>query len=52
MGGNRPIFVMLPLGSKDEWQLYKSCASKSGLKGVEQKLHCCLSVRSLYMRQV
>jgi hypothetical protein len=33
MGGNRSIYVMLPLGSKDEWQLYKSCASQSGLKG-------------------
>jgi hypothetical protein len=21
MGGNRPIYVILPLGSKDEWQL-------------------------------
>jgi hypothetical protein len=27
--------MMLPLGSKDEWQLYKSCASQSGLKGAE-----------------
>jgi hypothetical protein len=35
MGGNRPIYMMLPLGSEDEWQLYKSCASQSGLKGVE-----------------
>jgi hypothetical protein len=35
MGGNRPIYVMLPLGSEDEWQLYKSCASQSGLKGAE-----------------
>jgi hypothetical protein len=35
MGGNRPIYVMLPLGSEDEWQSYKSCASQSGLKGVE-----------------
>jgi hypothetical protein len=35
MGGNRPIYVILPLGSEDEWQLYKSCASQSGLKGVE-----------------
>jgi hypothetical protein len=24
MGGNRPTYVMLPLGSEDEWQLYKS----------------------------
>jgi hypothetical protein len=30
MGGNRPIYVMLPLGSEDECQLYKSCASQSG----------------------
>jgi hypothetical protein len=35
MGGNRPIYVMLPLGSEDEWHLYKSCASQSGLKGAE-----------------
>jgi hypothetical protein len=35
MGGNRPIYVMLPLRSKDECLLYKFCASKSGLKGVE-----------------
>jgi hypothetical protein len=35
MGDNRPIYVMLPLGSEDEWQLYKSCARQSGLKGVE-----------------
>jgi hypothetical protein len=27
--------MMLPLGSKDEWQLYKSCASQSWLKGGE-----------------
>jgi hypothetical protein len=35
MGGNKPIYVMLPLGSEDEWQLYKSCASQTGLKGAE-----------------
>jgi hypothetical protein len=35
MGGNRPIHVMLPLGSKNEWQLYKTYASHLGLKGVE-----------------
>jgi hypothetical protein len=35
MGGNRPIYMMLPLGSEDEWQLYKSYASQSGLKGAE-----------------
>jgi hypothetical protein len=35
MCGNRPIYVMLPLGSEDEWQLYKSCASQSGLKGAK-----------------
>jgi hypothetical protein len=35
MRGNRPIYVMLPLGSKDEWQLYKTCARDYGLKGVE-----------------
>jgi hypothetical protein len=33
MDGNRPIYVMLPLGSEDECQLYKSYASQSGLKG-------------------
>jgi hypothetical protein len=32
MGSNRP---MLPLRSKDEWLLYKSCASESGLKGAK-----------------
>jgi hypothetical protein len=35
MWGNIPIYVMLPLGSEDEWQLYKSCTSQSGLKGAE-----------------
>jgi hypothetical protein len=35
MDGNRPIYVMLPLGSEDEWQLYKFCASQFGLKGAE-----------------
>jgi hypothetical protein len=35
MGDNRPIYMMLPLGSEDECQLYKSCASQSGLKGAE-----------------
>jgi hypothetical protein len=35
MGDNRPIYVMLPLRSEDEWLLYKSCASESGLKGSE-----------------
>jgi hypothetical protein len=35
MGDNKPIYMMLPLRSKDEWQLYKSCASQSGLKGAE-----------------
>jgi hypothetical protein len=35
MGGNRPIYVILPLGSEDVWLLYKSYASESGLKGVE-----------------
>jgi hypothetical protein len=35
MGGNRLINVMLPLGSEDAWQLYKFCASQSGLKGAE-----------------
>jgi hypothetical protein len=29
------IYMMLPLGSEDEWQLYKSCASQSELKGAE-----------------
>jgi hypothetical protein len=35
MSGNRSIYVMLPLGFEDELQLYKSCASQSGLKGAE-----------------
>jgi hypothetical protein len=35
MGGNRPIYVILPLGSEDVWLLYKSYASESGLKGAE-----------------
>jgi hypothetical protein len=35
MGGNRMIYVMLPLGSEDVWQLYKSYASQSRLKGAE-----------------
>jgi hypothetical protein len=35
MGGNRLIYMMLPLGSEDECQLYKSCASRSELKGAE-----------------
>jgi hypothetical protein len=35
MGGNRPIYVILLLRSEDEWLLYKSCASESGLKGAE-----------------
>jgi hypothetical protein len=35
MGGNRPIYMMLPLRSEDEYQLYKSCASQSGLKDAE-----------------
>jgi hypothetical protein len=35
MMGNIPIYVMLPLGFEDEWQLYKSCASQSGFKGAE-----------------
>jgi hypothetical protein len=35
MGGNRPIYVMLPLRSEDEWLFYKSYASESGLKGAE-----------------
>jgi hypothetical protein len=35
MESNITIYVMLPLGSEDEWQLYKSCARQSGLKGAE-----------------
>jgi hypothetical protein len=35
MCGNRPIYVILSLGSEDEWQLYKSCTSQSELKGTE-----------------
>jgi hypothetical protein len=34
-GGNIPIYVKLPLGSEDEWQLYKICASQFGLKGAK-----------------
>jgi hypothetical protein len=34
-GGNRPVYVTLPLGSEDDCQLYKSCASQSGLKDAE-----------------
>jgi hypothetical protein len=35
MSGNRPIYVMIPLGSEDELWLYKSCASQSRLKGAD-----------------
>jgi hypothetical protein len=35
MNDNRPIYVMLPLWSEDEWLLYKCCASQSGLKSAE-----------------
>jgi hypothetical protein len=35
MSGNRPIYMMVPLRSKDEWLLYKLCANESGLKGAE-----------------
>jgi hypothetical protein len=35
MGGNRLIYVMLPLRSEDEWLLYKSCANEPRLKGAE-----------------
>jgi hypothetical protein len=35
MRGNKPIYMMFFLGSRDEWHLYKFCASKSGLKGAE-----------------
>ena len=42
MGGNRPIYVMVPLGSEDEWQLYKACARESGLKGAEVVAECAL----------
>jgi hypothetical protein len=35
MSGNRPIYVMLPLGFEDEWKLYKSYARQSRLKGAE-----------------
>jgi hypothetical protein len=40
MGANRPIYVMLPPGSKDEWQLYKTCARDSRLKGAEIVSEC------------
>jgi hypothetical protein len=36
MWDNKSIYVMLPLGSEDEWQLYKSCAS--GLKGIKVEI--------------
>jgi hypothetical protein len=35
IGGKRPIYVMVPVGSEDEWKLYKSCASQSRLKGAK-----------------
>jgi hypothetical protein len=34
-GGNRPVYVMLPLRSEDKWKLHKECARDSGLKGAE-----------------
>jgi hypothetical protein len=40
MGGNRPIYVMLPLGSEAEWQLYKTYARDFGLKGIEVVAEC------------
>jgi hypothetical protein len=43
MGGNRPIYVMLPLGFEDEWQLYKSCASQSRLKGADSSRNCTIA---------
>jgi hypothetical protein len=33
--GNRLVYVMAPLGSEDEWKLYKICARDSRLKGAE-----------------
>jgi hypothetical protein len=35
MGSNRLIYVMLPLGFEEEWELYKSCGRESGLKDAE-----------------
>jgi hypothetical protein len=35
IGGNRPIYVMVPLESEDECQLYKTCARDSGLKSAK-----------------
>jgi hypothetical protein len=35
MEGNRPVYVMLPLGLEDECQLYKTCARDFGLKAAE-----------------
>jgi hypothetical protein len=32
-GGNRSVYVMLPLESEDELKLYKTCARDSGLNG-------------------
>jgi hypothetical protein len=35
MGGNRPVYVMLPLESEDGWKFYETCARDSRLKGAE-----------------
>jgi hypothetical protein len=34
-GGNRPVYVMLPLRSEDECKLYKEYFRDSRLKGAE-----------------
>jgi hypothetical protein len=38
--GNRPIYVILLLGSEEEWQLYNIYARDSGLKGVDVVVEC------------
>jgi hypothetical protein len=40
MCDNRSIYVMLPLGSEEEWHLHKTYARDSGLKGAEVVAEC------------
>jgi hypothetical protein len=35
MGGNRPVYIMLPLESEDAWKFYETCARDSRLKGAK-----------------
>jgi hypothetical protein len=51
MGGNRPIYMMLSLGSEDECQLYKSCASQYGLKGAEVGVISLLSTGEIIVHE-